>query len=764
MGWSLILLFLVAVATGVHSEIVLTQSPGTLSLSPGERATLSCRASQSVSMPFLAWYQQKPGQAPRLLIYGASSRATGIPDRFSGSGSGTDFTLTISRLEPEDFAVYYCQQMRGRPPTFGQGTKVEIKRTVAAPSVFIFPPSDEQLKSGTASVVCLLNNFYPREAKVQWKVDNALQSGNSQESVTEQDSKDSTYSLSSTLTLSKADYEKHKVYACEVTHQGLSSPVTKSFNRGECSSSSGSSSSGSSSSGATTQQGSPVFAKLLAKNQASLCNTTLNWHSQDGAGSSYLSQGLRYEEDKKELVVDSPGLYYVFLELKLSPTFTNTGHKVQGWVSLVLQAKPQVDDFDNLALTVELFPCSMENKLVDRSWSQLLLLKAGHRLSVGLRAYLHGAQDAYRDWELSYPNTTSFGLFLVKPDNPWEGATTQQGSPVFAKLLAKNQASLCNTTLNWHSQDGAGSSYLSQGLRYEEDKKELVVDSPGLYYVFLELKLSPTFTNTGHKVQGWVSLVLQAKPQVDDFDNLALTVELFPCSMENKLVDRSWSQLLLLKAGHRLSVGLRAYLHGAQDAYRDWELSYPNTTSFGLFLVKPDNPWEGATTQQGSPVFAKLLAKNQASLCNTTLNWHSQDGAGSSYLSQGLRYEEDKKELVVDSPGLYYVFLELKLSPTFTNTGHKVQGWVSLVLQAKPQVDDFDNLALTVELFPCSMENKLVDRSWSQLLLLKAGHRLSVGLRAYLHGAQDAYRDWELSYPNTTSFGLFLVKPDNPWE
>nr|6YXK_B Chain B, ACPA 3F3 Fab fragment - light chain [Homo sapiens] len=217
-------------------DIEMTQYPDSLAVFLGERATVNCKSSQSVlhwgnDKNYFAWYQQKRGQAPKLLISSSSARESGVPDRFSGSGSGTDFNLTISSLQAEDVAVYFCQQYYEAPYTFGQGTRLEIK-TVAAPSVFIFPPSDEQLKSGTASVVCLLNNFYPREAKVQWKVDNALQSGNSQESVTEQDSKDSTYSLSSTLTLSKADYEKHKVYACEVTHQGLSSPVTKSFNRG----------------------------------------------------------------------------------------------------------------------------------------------------------------------------------------------------------------------------------------------------------------------------------------------------------------------------------------------------------------------------------------------------------------------------------------------------------------------------------------------------------------------------------------------------
>ncbi|KAG8512959.1 Immunoglobulin kappa light chain [Galemys pyrenaicus] len=118
--------------------------------------------------------------------------------------------------------------------TFGGGTKVELKRAVAKPSAFIFQPSDEQLSTGQATLVCMVNNFYPRDISVKWKVDGVDQSRGIDNSFTEQDSKDSTYSLSSTLTIPSSDYQNHHFYTCEVNHQSLSSPLIKSFNKNEC--------------------------------------------------------------------------------------------------------------------------------------------------------------------------------------------------------------------------------------------------------------------------------------------------------------------------------------------------------------------------------------------------------------------------------------------------------------------------------------------------------------------------------------------------
>ncbi|KAI5624642.1 immunoglobulin lambda-1 light chain-like isoform X2, partial [Silurus asotus] len=95
--------------------IVLTQSPGSQTVSPGDTVTLSCRTSNDVSSD-LQWYLQKPGEAPKLLIYYDVSRYTGVPDRFSGIKSNSrEFYLKISGVQAEDEGDYYCQQSESYP-------------------------------------------------------------------------------------------------------------------------------------------------------------------------------------------------------------------------------------------------------------------------------------------------------------------------------------------------------------------------------------------------------------------------------------------------------------------------------------------------------------------------------------------------------------------------------------------------------------------------------------------------------------------------
>uniref|UniRef100_A0A3B5LHB1 Ig-like domain-containing protein n=1 Tax=Xiphophorus couchianus TaxID=32473 RepID=A0A3B5LHB1_9TELE len=103
----------VFVSTEVRGQITVTQQPAAVRADLGGSATINCRTSQNVYVNsnghHLAWYQQKDGQTPKLLIYTTSTKASGTPSRFTGSGSNSDFTLTISGVQAEDAAVYYCQ-------------------------------------------------------------------------------------------------------------------------------------------------------------------------------------------------------------------------------------------------------------------------------------------------------------------------------------------------------------------------------------------------------------------------------------------------------------------------------------------------------------------------------------------------------------------------------------------------------------------------------------------------------------------------------
>ncbi|XP_078291783.1 immunoglobulin lambda-1 light chain-like [Panthera onca] len=235
MAWSPLLLILLAHCTVSWAQSRLTQPPS-VSGSLGQRVTISCAGSSSnIGGYGVNWHQQFPGMAPKTIIYTNNNRPSGVPDRFSSSRSGNTGTLTITGLQAEDEADYYCSSWgsSGSAYVFGGGTKVTVLgQPKSAPSVTLFPPSNEELSANKATLVCLISDFYPSGLTVAWKADGTPVT---QGVETTKPSKQSNnkYTASSYLSLSPNQWKSRSRFTCQVTHEGTS--VEKSVVPAECS-------------------------------------------------------------------------------------------------------------------------------------------------------------------------------------------------------------------------------------------------------------------------------------------------------------------------------------------------------------------------------------------------------------------------------------------------------------------------------------------------------------------------------------------------
>ncbi|XP_053444886.1 pre-B lymphocyte protein 3 isoform X1 [Nycticebus coucang] len=98
-----------------HSPACLPASGhGLLVLGPPSDGDLHDSPQHTIRDYGVSWYQQRPGSAPRYLLYYHSDeeyhRPDEIPDRFSAAKDVVHNAciLTISPVQPEDDADYYC--------------------------------------------------------------------------------------------------------------------------------------------------------------------------------------------------------------------------------------------------------------------------------------------------------------------------------------------------------------------------------------------------------------------------------------------------------------------------------------------------------------------------------------------------------------------------------------------------------------------------------------------------------------------------------
>ncbi|KAM6956888.1 immunoglobulin lambda-1 light chain-like [Aplochiton taeniatus] len=220
------LCILISALTCVRGVTVVTQKPPVVTVGRGETATMDCNLG-TVTDSSARWYKQVPGGVPQYVLrwyhdwssveYGSGFSS---PKFTSNHQSQSDYRLIINNVEEGDSAVYYCYTWDGsaKEHVFGQGTKLIVTGSTLPPPVLtLMPPSSEDLKSSSSTLVCLANQMSMGFAEVSWMADGLPVTSGVFTGTAVLQAADNTFQISSLLTIETADWNRDKVYTCKVS-------------------------------------------------------------------------------------------------------------------------------------------------------------------------------------------------------------------------------------------------------------------------------------------------------------------------------------------------------------------------------------------------------------------------------------------------------------------------------------------------------------------------------------------------------------------
>ncbi|XP_066552396.1 immunoglobulin lambda-like polypeptide 1 [Amia ocellicauda] len=200
--------FFMAQISGRLCQTVLTQ-PNLVSVMPKETAKISCNIGQGKYNKAVGFYKQSVGGVPQHVLKHYH--------HWSSPSYGPNFS--------SDQHAILC--------VFGQGTKLTIAaQGLPVPSLTLLRPSKEELANGKAMVVCLANQISKGFAEVSWTTNGSpVTTGVVTSPASVQD--DGTFSLSSFLSVSAADWDSDRSYCCTVS-QGGSASASRQVKKSNC--------------------------------------------------------------------------------------------------------------------------------------------------------------------------------------------------------------------------------------------------------------------------------------------------------------------------------------------------------------------------------------------------------------------------------------------------------------------------------------------------------------------------------------------------